>query len=404
MAISSDDLRQRFLANILQQGAPQNLAGGISSLGTSLASLLAAQRQIPAAEKREADLEAKETADRIGGEVALRDALVSAGIDPSRAGGIASAPEGARGALLGLLPKPAAAPSPLDVARLGLERTRVEQTGKNQELSREIDRGRLRVAERQASTAELRAKTAAEEAGRSDAQVETVRMRDGTVRSFRRDDPQLDAALQEGGVRFSAQVQAGDVGGIGGATTSSKTKAQQTIDSSTATLGTIQQLRETLRPENVGISGNVRELGIGALGQVEAFRAWADGQTQQIIDDAIQSGDTLDLSRFAVDPDLSAQRVLQNIIVYQYSKAIAPGDRITDQDFRKNEKALGFGNKLASIGDLFARLDAVERVVKRTQGIAERRLGVTGDQGQATSQPEQEPTRIRFDAQGNIVQ
>lgn len=106
MAISSDQLRQQFLAQILNQAPARSSAEGISSLGTSLAAVIASRTQVPAAQKREADLKAKEQADRIGGEVGLRDALVGLGIDPGRAGGIASAPEGSRGALLGLLPKP----------------------------------------------------------------------------------------------------------------------------------------------------------------------------------------------------------------------------------------------------------------------------------------------------------
>jgi len=107
MAISSDELRRQFLAQILNQGAPRSAAEGISSLGTSLAAVIASRRQIPAAQKREADLKATETADKIGEEVRLRDALVELGIDPGQAGGIASAPAALRGALIGLQETPA---------------------------------------------------------------------------------------------------------------------------------------------------------------------------------------------------------------------------------------------------------------------------------------------------------
>ncbi|MGI9499790.1 MAG: hypothetical protein ACR2P3_07115 [Geminicoccaceae bacterium] len=135
MATSSEDLRRQFLAQILGQGAPQSAAGGISSIANSLAAAIAGRSAVGRAQTQEREAEAVADADRIGGEVGLRDALVSAGIDPGRAGGIASAPEGARGALLGLLPKPSAAPSPLDVAKLGLDRDRLAESKRASEQS-----------------------------------------------------------------------------------------------------------------------------------------------------------------------------------------------------------------------------------------------------------------------------
>ncbi|MGI9490307.1 MAG: hypothetical protein ACR2RF_31340 [Geminicoccaceae bacterium] len=209
-----------------------------------------------------------------------------------------------------------------------------------------------------------------------DLQVETVRLPDGTVRSFRRDDPALDQALGQGGIRFSAQLQSPDVAGLGGATTSTQTRAQSTLDAASDTLGVIQQFRESLRPENIGLSGNLRELGIGTLGQAESFRAWADDQTQGIIDQAISSGDTLDLSKFAVDPELSSQRLLENVLAYRLAKIQDPDGRISDQDFRNAKLSLGTGKKLSSIGDVLARVDAFEKTVQRTQGIAQQRLGL----------------------------
>jgi len=237
-----------------------------------------------------------------------------------------------------------------------------------------------------------------------DFQVQTVRLPNGEVRSFRRDDPALDQALQRGAVGFNAQVQAPDLAGLGGATTSTQTRAQETLDSAADTLGVINQFRETLRPENIGLSGDIRELGIGALGQAESFRAWGDSQTQGIIDQAISSGDTLDLSRFAVDPALSSQRLLENILAYRLAKIQDPSGRISDADFRNAQLSLGTGKKLTSIGDLLARVDAFEQTVQRTQGIAQQRLGIAPGQQAAPAGGGQAPTVIRFDAQGNIIQ
>jgi hypothetical protein len=207
-------------------------------------------------------------------------------------------------------------------------------------------------------------------------QVETVRMPNGSVQSFRRTDPALDQALQQGGLRFSAQLQAPDIAGLGGATTSTQTRAQSTIDTAQDTLGTIQQFREILRPENIGLSGDIRELGIGALGQAESLRAWADDQTSSIIDQVISSGDTLNLDKFAVDPDLSEQGLLENILAYRLAKIQDPDGRISDADFRNARLSLGTGKKLSGIGDILARLDAFEKTVNRTQDIARKRLGI----------------------------
>lgn len=213
-------------------------------------------------------------------------------------------------------------------------------------------------------------------APRAPAQIDTVRLPDGSVRSFRRDDPALDQALQGGGVRFNAEVTSPDIAGLGGATTATQTRAQQTLDTAADTLGVIQQFRESLRPENIGVSGDIRELGIGALGQAESFRAWSDRQTQQIIDQAIASGDTIDLSKFAVDPSLSSQRMLENVMAYRLAKINDPSGRVSDKDFEAARRSLGFGKKLTSIGDVLSRIDAMERTVQRTQGIAAQRLGI----------------------------
>lgn len=224
---------------------------------------------------------------------------------------------------------------------------------------------------------------------RAPAQVDTVRLPDGTVRSFRRDDPALDQALGQGGVRFNAQVSSPDIAGLGGATTATQTRAQQTLDTAQDTLGVIQQFRETLRPENMGLSGDIRGLGIGALGQAESFRAWGNDQTQQIIDQAIESGDTLDLSKFAVDPALSGQKLLENVLAYRLAKIQDPSGRISDKDFANAKLSLGTGKKLSSIGDVLARVDAFEQTVQRTQGIAQQRLGLQPQEGgpSAPAQP-----------------
>ena len=238
---------------------------------------------------------------------------------------------------------------------------------------------------------------------RAPSQVETVRLEDGTVRSFRRDDPALDKALQQGGVRFTAQVQSPDIAGIGGATASTQTRAQQTLDTATDTIGVIQQFRESLRPENVGLSGDIRGVGIGALGQMESFKAWANDETNNIIEQAITAGDTLNLSKFAVDPALSSQKMLENVLAYRLAKINDPSGRVSDKDFDAAQRSLGFGKKLTSIGDVFARVDAMEKTVLRTKGIAQQRLGIATPESALPSSG-RAPRRLRFDAQGNLMQ
>lgn len=99
MAISSEALRQRLLASLVNRQTPSTIGGAFGDLGGSIATALQLRRDVP-------NLEAKETADKIGEEVRLRDALAASGIDSGAAGSIASAPAELRGALIGLQPKP----------------------------------------------------------------------------------------------------------------------------------------------------------------------------------------------------------------------------------------------------------------------------------------------------------
>lgn len=99
MAISSEALRQRLLASLVNRPTPNTVGGALGDLGGSIATALQLRRDVP-------NLQATETADKIGEEVRLRDALAASGIDPGVAGSIASAPAALRGALLGLQPKP----------------------------------------------------------------------------------------------------------------------------------------------------------------------------------------------------------------------------------------------------------------------------------------------------------
>ena len=132
MAISSEDLRQRLLSQILNQPTPQSAAQGISNLGASLAAVISGRRI--------ADLKSEETADKIGDEVRIRDALISSGIGSRQASAIASAPQGVRGALLARMPTPIE--KEVQEARLGEIR---ERTAERRAVRKQGDRERAAV-------------------------------------------------------------------------------------------------------------------------------------------------------------------------------------------------------------------------------------------------------------------
>lgn len=136
MAISSEALRQRLLANLTNRQTPSTVGGAFGDLGGSIATALQLRRDVP-------NLQATETADKIGEEVRLRDALAASGIDPGAAGSIASAPDALRGALIGLQPKPSQPPSALDVATFGLKRDELAEkkaTRQQRASQKQLDR------------------------------------------------------------------------------------------------------------------------------------------------------------------------------------------------------------------------------------------------------------------------
>ena len=121
MAMSSERLRQVLLANLGNRPTPRTIGGALADLGGSIATGFQLAREVPRLRAEEEAAEAKATADRIGQEVALRDALIGSGVDPAMAGGIAGAEGPVQTALLNRLPKPEQPPSELDVARFQLD-------------------------------------------------------------------------------------------------------------------------------------------------------------------------------------------------------------------------------------------------------------------------------------------
>ena len=112
MAISSEQLRRELLANLVNRPIATTPGAALANIGQMIGGAIAGRRQLR-------NLEARETADRIGEEVRLRDALIGSGLDPAQAGGIASAPRDVRGALLGRIPRP---PTVLEEETLGAAR------------------------------------------------------------------------------------------------------------------------------------------------------------------------------------------------------------------------------------------------------------------------------------------
>lgn len=157
-------------------------------------------------------------------------------------------------------------------------------------------------------------------------------------------------------------------------TAATKTKNAEILDQGENVLGIIQQYRNVLRPENVGLLGDLRGLVFGAGQQSDAFGQLLKGQANAVVDQLGQSGGTVSVSNF-FDPKLSKSELLGNILTYQLAFINSPDGRVSNDDFKIAKQSLGIDKLLTGAGDISAKVDALEEVVRRRMGIASRRLG-----------------------------
>lgn len=202
----------------------------------------------------------------------------------------------------------------------------------------------------------------------------TVQFPDGDFRTFRRDDPELDNALNEGAVQVGLSA-VGTPRELGQPTTATRSRAFESVETAEQTLGMINDFRSLVDQADLGVAADVRRLAQGAGAQAQAFSSLLGGTAQQTIRQIEQRGDDIAPGIFALDPGLSASELLGNIMAYQLAVQQQGGGRVSDQDFRAARDALGIDRPLANIGDVMQKLDLLERQTIRQVNQANKTLG-----------------------------
>lgn len=154
------------------------------------------------------------------------------------------------------------------------------------------------------------------------------------------------------------------------------TKAQQVLDEADLTLAMLDDFESVLKNPNTGLVGDIRGIAQGTGQQTMALMQWVSGEADKAIEDIIASESDVSTNMFTLDPTLSAQELLENVLTYRLAKMSDPTGKLSDRDVEEAKKALGFNRSLTGAGDIQARMDQMRRMVTKQQDIAKRRLRV----------------------------
>jgi hypothetical protein len=212
----------------------------------------------------------------------------------------------------------------------------------------------------------------------------------------------VNKAISTGAISLTVDPDTGAISfqqGSGGFTKPTETKAEQTFMSGQGLLGVIEDFRDILRPENIGLVGDIRATVQGVAQQGGALASRLMGNGDSISRRILQDGDKINASRW-FDPNLSQMNFLSNIIAYKHAKTLDPSGRLSDRDLIEAKRSLGLEKKLIGIKDITTVLNGLERLTIRTMKNANQLLGSrftdplsraeqrgTGDKGKT---PEQE--------------
>lgn len=154
-----------------------------------------------------------------------------------------------------------------------------------------------------------------------------------------------------------------------------------------STLGVIERLKDTIRPENLGMLGSLRSGVFGAGGQIDAVGKLLLRESRSIIDKEADNERITPNTWF--DPNLSKADLLANTLAYRYASYLDPSGRLSDMDVKQARKALGYDKAFANYGDFLSRIDALEGLVVDETNRAATKLdwpSVGDDQGSKYSE------------------
>ena len=201
-------------------------------------------------------------------------------------------------------------------------------------------------------------------------------------------------AVKQGKKRIHIDPTTGEVtieeGAIIEATPTVRTRAQEKLDEIESAIGVMGDIRNVIKPENVGLSGDLRNFVFGTAQQAEAFRISLEGLKGDVAADLSANGFTGNQFKF-FDPNLSQLDALENLLAYKLARSLDPSGRLSDFDVQNAKQSIGLGKKLTGIRDVGTRLDAIEQTLIRERNIQNKRLGIITPE-QAPSKPKKEFT------------
>lgn len=178
----------------------------------------------------------------------------------------------------------------------------------------------------------------------------------------------VNKAIATGEISLSVDPDTGAISfsqGGGGLTKPTQSKAEQTFMSGQGLLGVVNDFRDILRPENVGLVGDIRQTVQGAIQQGGALASRLSGMGDDVMQAALANGDEINRTRW-FDPNLTQMDFLSNIIAYKHAKTLDPSGRLSDRDLIEAKKSLGLEKKLVGIKDLATVLNGLEKITIRT--------------------------------------
>jgi len=156
-------------------------------------------------------------------------------------------------------------------------------------------------------------------------------------------------------------------------TSPEQAKARDRIDATTDLDNTIAAYRKVLRPENVGLLGNMRGLVYGAGQQADAFSQLLKQHAASTMSDLMSNDSPISLSHFN-DANLSKSELLGNLLAAKYARMMNPTGVISDKDLLHAKTGLGLEKIFSGATDISVKLDALQEASQRVREIAKTRL------------------------------
>jgi hypothetical protein len=165
-------------------------------------------------------------------------------------------------------------------------------------------------------------------------------------------------------------------------TPATKTDFQKIENNALSTLGLIDDFKDALTPQTAGLIADVSRTVEGAIQQGGAVSQFFTGLKNQA-ETQLNTKEAGMLSKATgkniFDPNLSAIDFMEVAMVFRVAKVLDPSGRLSDEDFKQAQKALGFDRALTGEAQLRQRIDAFEKFMVRDLKRVRGKLGVTFD-------------------------